>query len=225
MSDTDSFIDEVSEEVRRDRLYGYLRRYGWIAVALILLIVGGAAYSEWRKSQAEAQAKALGDEIIAALTLNDQFARTAAVTGIEAENPTARAALDLIAAAELAAAGDVQDAADRLTALAENGDVPEVYRLVAGFKAILVQTETLGLPERRAAFEGFAVPGNPMRMLAQEQLALIDVEAGDIDAALTRLQATLQDAEATADLQRRAMQVMVALGGEPDLSALQQSRN
>ena len=36
MSDTDSFIDEVTEEVRKDRLYGYLRRYGWIAVLVIL---------------------------------------------------------------------------------------------------------------------------------------------------------------------------------------------
>jgi hypothetical protein len=32
MSDTDSFIDEVTEEVRRDRMFFMLKRYGWIAV-------------------------------------------------------------------------------------------------------------------------------------------------------------------------------------------------
>ena len=32
----DRFIDEVTEDLRRDRLFLMLRRYGWIAVALIL---------------------------------------------------------------------------------------------------------------------------------------------------------------------------------------------
>jgi len=32
MSDTDSFINEVTEEVRRDRLYGMFRRWGWFAL-------------------------------------------------------------------------------------------------------------------------------------------------------------------------------------------------
>ena len=45
MSDTDSFIEEVTEEVRRDRLYGLLRRYGWIAALVIILIGGGASWS------------------------------------------------------------------------------------------------------------------------------------------------------------------------------------
>ena len=42
MSDSDSFIDEVTEEVRRDRLFGYFRRYGWIAAVVIVVVVGGA---------------------------------------------------------------------------------------------------------------------------------------------------------------------------------------
>ena len=39
MSNTDSFIEEVTEEVRRDKLYGYLKRYGWIAGLIIVLVV------------------------------------------------------------------------------------------------------------------------------------------------------------------------------------------
>ena len=38
MSDTDSFIDEVNEEVRRDRFYFMLKRYGWIAVLAVILL-------------------------------------------------------------------------------------------------------------------------------------------------------------------------------------------
>ena len=36
MSGTDSFIEEVSEEVRRDKLFAKMRKYGWIAVLLVL---------------------------------------------------------------------------------------------------------------------------------------------------------------------------------------------
>ena len=52
MSDTDSFIDEVNEEVRRDRFYFMLKRYGWIAVLAVILLVGGAAWNEYQKAQA-----------------------------------------------------------------------------------------------------------------------------------------------------------------------------
>ncbi len=66
MSDTDSFIDEVTEEVRRDRLFALMRRYGWIAVLLVVLIVGAAAWNEYRKGQARASAEALGDALLSA---------------------------------------------------------------------------------------------------------------------------------------------------------------
>ena len=39
----DSFIDEVTEDLRRDRLFNAFRRYGWIAILLILAIGIAAA--------------------------------------------------------------------------------------------------------------------------------------------------------------------------------------
>ena len=52
MSNTDSFLQEVSEELRRDKLYRNMRKYGWIGLLLVVIIVGGAAYREYQKSQA-----------------------------------------------------------------------------------------------------------------------------------------------------------------------------
>ena len=39
MSNPDSFIDEVTEEVRRDRLFRLFRKYGWIGGVVVALIV------------------------------------------------------------------------------------------------------------------------------------------------------------------------------------------
>ena len=64
---------------------------------------------------------------------------------------------------------------------------------------------------------GFGLKEEAFRLLASEQLALIDIETGDTDAAINRYQAILSDAEVSADLQQRALQVIVALGGQPDL--------
>ena len=50
-----------------------------------------------------------------------------------------------------------------------------------------------------------------------EQLALLDIENNMPQSAIDRYQSILQDAELTSDLQQRALQVIVALGGEPDL--------
>lgn len=219
MSNTDSFIEEVTEEVRRDQLYGYLRRYGWIAVLVIFAIVGGAAWNEWRKAQAAAQAEALGDAMIAALSAPDQASRAAAMAGVEAEDPGARTVLDLIAAAELAGAGSPDAAVARLEAAAQNGEVPQIYRDLAAFKALLVPGGS-DSSTRRAGLEAMAVPGHSLRLLASEQLALLDIAQGEEDAALERLQSILTDAEATPALQQRSVQVIVALGGEPDLSGL-----
>ena len=52
MSETDSFIEEVAEEVRRDRLFKMFRRYGWIAALVVIVIVGAASWNEYRKATA-----------------------------------------------------------------------------------------------------------------------------------------------------------------------------
>ena len=67
MSETDSFIDEVTEEVRRDRLFRLCARYGWIAVLAVLLLVGGAGWNEWRKAEERERRRPSGDAILAAL--------------------------------------------------------------------------------------------------------------------------------------------------------------
>ena len=217
MSDTDSFIDEVNEEVRRDRLYHLLRRYGWIAGLVIALIVGGAAYSEYRKAQNRAQAQALGDAMLSSLALEDEGNRVAALAEIEAGTPQAAAIRDLLKAGQQVSAEDTGGAIETLNALAINGDVPLVYRQVAQVKSLVLQGDSTPVADRRLALDSMSQPGHPMRLLAIEQLALIDVAEGDEAKAIERYQSILSDALVSAGLQQRALQVIVALGGTPDL--------
>ncbi|MGX9855730.1 tetratricopeptide repeat protein [Limimaricola variabilis] len=217
MSNPDSFIDEVSEEVRRDRLFGYLRRYGWIGLVLVLLIVGGAAAWEWRRSQIEAQAQARGDALRAALAEPDAAARVAALEPVAQAEPGAPVAA-LALAAEQQAAGESAAAVATLDALAGHGETPEIYRDIAALKSLLIDSERTA-EDRLMALEALASPGAPLRMLALEQIALVRLEQGDTEAAIEQLRAIVEDAEATADLRDRATSLMVALGVTPETAA------
>ena len=134
MSDSDSFINEVSEEVRRDELFGYIRKYGWIAVTLVLALVGGAAYNEYSKAKTESAAQAVGDAMLTAMGEDDPAARAQALAAVEAQGPSA-AVTALLTAATQQEAGQLTEAAATLNTLAQNAEVPEIYCDLAAIKA------------------------------------------------------------------------------------------
>jgi len=169
MSNTDSFIDEVTEEVRKDQLFGYMRRYGWIAVLVVLVLVGGTAFSEFRKAQATSQAEETGNAILAALELDDDAARAEALAAVDAQGD-ATAIVGLLEAANLTEMANGADAVAALDGVATQADVPVLYRDLAALKAAMQQDSGLSEEERRATFETLAAPGAPFRLIAQEQL-------------------------------------------------------
>jgi len=217
VSDSDSFIREVSEEVRRDKLFALLRRYGGFAVALVVLIVGGAAYNEWRKAQETARARAFGDSVLTVLENNDPTERAEAFVGIApAAAADADILLTLLEAAERIDADDRDGAAEAYGRVADGADAPRLYRDIAELKRIVLLGSELPADERRRILNGLAAPGAPFRLLAEEQLALIEVESGENSAAITRLKAIVADAEVTPGLRDRASSLILALGGRPE---------
>ena len=58
----------------------------------LVLIVGGAAWNEWKKAQARTAAQSLGDEILTALDTEAPEERSQALAGIGAEAEAAAVA-------------------------------------------------------------------------------------------------------------------------------------
>ena len=210
MSNTDSFIDEVTEEVRRDRLFALFRRWGWLAVLIVIGIVATAAWFEYSRAQERAKAQAFGDALLVALDGSDAGARVAALSVIATDNPEAQILLALLAAAETApGAADAADVAAGLRAAAEAANLPRRYRDLAVLKAeLLAPSEPTAA---RMIFDVLSAPGAPYAMLAEEQLALLDLRGGDTAAAVERLQLIARNAAATPGLQERAAQLIVAI--------------
>lgn len=215
MSQSDSFIEEVTEEVRRDRVGRLARRYGWIGVVAVLAIVGGAAWNEWNKARNEAAAQALGDGIIAAVALEDPAARAEALAALPVTGPAGQAYLDLIRAAQMQGAGRPQEALALLDDIATRAGAGPIYRELAAFKAALLRAPDLSDDERLATFEALATPGRAFRPLALEQVALAHIAAGDTERAVATLQGLADEPQVSAGLARRASQLLLALGSAP----------
>lgn len=212
MSNPDSFIDEVSEDLRRDKLFATFKRYGWIAALAIIAIVGAAAYTEWTRAQERAEAQAYGDAIFAALNTEDPAARVEALASVsppEGGTPI----LALLTAAEATSAEDTDRALAALRALADDPLTPSVYRDLANLRLLLLGGDALGIEDRLARIEALSAPGAPFRQIAREQQALVMIEQGERDAAIALLIDIAEDASSTNGQRQRAAQLVVSLGG------------
>jgi hypothetical protein len=214
MSSNDSFIDEVNEEVRRDKLYAAFRKYGWIGVVAVLLIVGGSAWNEYTKSAARTKAQAFGDAVLAAMANNDPAARVTALDAVTGD-PSQTGVLQLLAASEAVAATDVDAALAGLRKVADDAALPVIYRDLARLKLVTLAGDRIDVADRDNLLATIAAPGAPYRLLAMEQQALVMVTAGRPADAVTLLRAILKEQGLTAALQRRVTQLIVALGEDP----------
>lgn len=210
MSNPDSFIEEVTEEVRRDRLFGLFRKYGWIGVLLVIALVGGTIWTELSKSRAEARAQAFGDALIDALDHGAPEERREALAAIRTDGAQT-ALLQLMLASD-----PDEDRAAALVALdkvAADATLPPTYRDLAVLRRVLVAGSEMPLADRRAALEGIAQAGRPYRPLASELLAYLLIEEGKVEAAIDAMTALMQDQEASGALRARLGQMVTALGG------------
>ncbi|NGQ90929.1 tetratricopeptide repeat protein [Rhodobacter sp. HX-7-19] len=211
MSNPDSFIEEVTEEVRRDRLFALFRKYGWIGALVVLGTVGGAGWTEWTSAREEARAQAFGDAVLDALDLGAPEERVAALEAV-ATDGSQTAILKLLLASDPVA--DRATTLAALEALAADASQPPSYRDLAALRRVVVAGAEMPLSERRALLDGIAAPGRPYRAMALEQMAYLLVEDGKTDEAIAALTALLSDQEATSGIRTRAQEMIVALGGE-----------
>ncbi len=212
--ETDSFIDEVTEEVRRDRLFALFRRYGWIGVAVILAIVAGAGFNEWSRSRAEADARAYGDQVFAALKSDDPAVAMQAVQ--PGEVPGRAAVTGLLTAAAEVNAANAEAATSQLESAVTHGAQVPVLQDLARLKAVLIGGETMDAAARDAALAELSKPGAPFELLALEQKAVALAEAGRTTDALSLVRQIQNKSGLSPQMQARLADLAVTLGSTPE---------
>ncbi|WP_405403082.1 tetratricopeptide repeat protein [Paracoccus sp. Ld10] len=206
---SDTFIDEVTEELRRDRLYGAMRRYGWIVVAVIVTVVGFTAWREYSNAQDRKTAEDWGDAVLAAEAEGDP----AALLAVDPRGSAGRQALT-----GLLAAGTATDAQAGVQALQGVADAQpdSVLGELAQLKLVMAQGAQMDAAERDAILTRLSRAGAPFELLALEQKAVALIGAGRPEDAITLIR-QIQDKDGlTEALRRRLSEMMIALGETPE---------
>ncbi|WP_340302080.1 hypothetical protein [Roseobacter sp. HKCCD7870] len=209
MSQSDSFIDEVTEELRRDQLFRALKRWGWIGILAVVALVGAATYREISTNRDLAAARDFGDAVIAALDLPDAEARVAALAEITPSRSNQEVLLAFIRASDLSESDPVA-AAVALRAIADAPDLLPRYRDLALLRAhILAPLEDQGLVD--ATLARLAEDGAPFAGIAREMQALELLKADDKEGAIAALEALSEQSVVILSQRQRISALIFAL--------------
>lgn len=214
---SESFIDEVTEELRRDRLFRAFRRYGWLALAVVLVLVAGTAWYEYSRHRATIAAQEFGDAVLAARGAADP---AAALAEIDATGTPGQAMVQAMLAAGLVndSGKPAESAALLREAAARAGDTggpggAELLAELALLKAVM-EDPAMDLAARDAVLSRLSEPGAPFRLLALEQKAVALIGAGrDGDAAMLIRRIQEEDGLSEA-MRRRLAATLIAIGEE-----------
>ena len=212
MSNSDSFISEVSEEVRKDRISRGLRKWGWLGIIFILIIVGGAATNEWYKVSKLKSAQSLGDKIIYALDNNE----IQILKEIKVKNNAQNILIKNVIFSILIDQNNFDEAEKVLNEIKEISNSNPVYNELNLFKLALLNRKTgvLSLSDQFSSFKKLSEVGFSFRLLSMEQMALILIEQDKPEEAKQLLMQLVEDSETSSALYRRSNQLLIALGGD-----------
>lgn len=221
VSNPESFIAEVTEELRRDRLYALFRKWGWLAALLVVLVVGLAAWREWDAGNRKARAQALGDALLDIEKLASSDARRDAFAELYESgiDPDAQSIARIYQAGLLSEDGDDDGAILALSRVSSDTSVSEIYRDLALLKSVVYSAADADSDQTLTALEQLSVPGRPFRLLALEYKAQYLVGShGDLqeDArgeAIKIMQTLLQDSQITPEQAERVGLFLAAIGG------------
>lgn len=220
------FVREVDEELRRDQLKALWNRFAPViigACVLIVLITAGYRGFIWWQ---ERQAAEAGDRFMAALEeieSGDRARGEAELRAVSEEGGRGYAALArLRLAGAQSASGDKAAALQAYDAVANDTSVSGPLRSLARIRGGLIALDmgdAAGARERALPLDQ---PGNPWRHAAREILGTAAYKTGELQQAREYFAEIQQDAESPADIWVRSG-MMVSLidgqlsaGGTPD---------
>ncbi|WP_185985181.1 tetratricopeptide repeat protein [Aureimonas mangrovi] len=211
MSD-DTFIREVNEEIRQERVRSFWSRFGWLVITFVVVaILGTIGYVLWERHRASVAA-ADGDRYLAAIEMADNGDLAGATEGFEALASDGVGAYPHLARLRLAgaleASGDLSGAVTALDEVTDASGAPRGLRDVAAVRAAYILVDTGTPDDVRQRVERLTGESEPLRHQAREALGLSLWKAGDGEAAQPFFEQLTSDAGAPSGMPQRARLIL-----------------
>jgi hypothetical protein len=214
--DNETFYREVDEELRRDQMVGFWRRYGFYLVAgavLILALIGGVI---WWQNQKQEKAGARGEALVAAF--EDVQGGNAKAAGprldqLAKEGSAGYRAAALLTKADLAIqTGDQAGAVAAFKAVAEDDKLAEPFRNLALIRQTAIEFDRLPPAAVIQRLQPLAQAGRPWFGSAGELVAIAYLKQRKPQQAAPIFAALAKDKSLPRSLRSRALQMASAFG-------------
>ena len=213
---TDTFLREVDENLRRDRLRDFGKKYGsWLIVAVILFLVASGGWIYWQHRQQmreQAQVEQLAD-IFQRLGASNSKGVAEQLDQLSKDGDGAVRASALVTRAVMAIEqNDLKLATDKFREVANDGDLPKPYRDLALIRQTALEFDKLKPEEVTSRLEPLAKPGNPWFGTAGEMTAAAKIKQGKKQDAAQLYAAIAKDKTVPDAIRARSVQLAASLG-------------
>lgn len=212
----DAFVREVDEELRREQLTTFWKRYGrtlLIAIVVGLLLLAG--YLWWQSEQQKAR-DADGETLTIALQGLAQGQNDVAKTKLEelasSKNAAYRATAKLSQAAVLLGEGNVAEAAKAYGAIAADEDLAQPFRDLAVIRQTAAEFDTLPPQTVIDRLKPYSVESNAWFGSAGEMTGLAYLKLGKTNEAAAIFGKLAKNQNVPETLRGRAVRMAGALG-------------
>jgi len=212
LAESDSFIQEVSEEVRRDKMYAVWRRYGPWLIAVIVIAVLLAAGKGWMESRDQTRKAELGGALLAADAIDDPAEASAAFLAVAEEGEYDYPVLArLRAGAALMQAGRLDESQEQYELIKSMEGVDPRFSELADLRIVMMRSGTMDPDEMLGILGPLTVDGSVWRLPALEYEAAAHLKKGDPEAALASLRTILDIPQLAPAAQGRARELVEAI--------------
>ena len=213
---SETFLREVDENLRRDRLRDFARNHGgWIIAGVILFLVASGGFIWWQQHQvdrSQAQVEELSTiykdigsgKVAQAPKQLDELAKSGS-KAVRASALFSRAALAL-------QQNDHKLAIAKYREVAADSGLPEPYRDAALIRQTALEFDQIKPDEVISRMQPFAKPGNAWFGSAGEMTALAMIKQGKKDQAGRLFAAIAKDKTVPESIRARAVQIAGSLG-------------
>lgn len=205
---SDEFIREVDEDIRQRQINDLWKKYGkfviGIAVGIVAIVAGRAIYSSVVESKYSEQATLYSQAIS-----KNEAEISLALDPLLNSDVEAYAILATFKKVEIALGND--DKASAISILDQfiaSASVNQVYKDMAKIQAALLELDTASEDQIRSRLSLILNSDSKYQYFAAEIMALSELRSGDIGAAKSRLEALINDENASGSIKTRAEQYL-----------------
>ena len=213
---SDTFVREVEENLRRDQLRDFSKKYaGWMIAGVVLFLAAAGGWIYWQDYRAKQSEKSVeelaqvyADSGKAGAVNVDQRLDTMSKNGAKA----VRASALYARADEALQANDAKTATERFRQIAADSSLPQPYRDLALIRQTALEFDALKPDQVIARLQPLANPGTPWFGSAGELTAMALIKQGKKADAGRLLAQISRDPGVPGAMRGRASQLATTLG-------------